>query len=140
MLYIIEKSNYNGRILSTMPDNIEDAKVNYTDKTFREYNEEHGGDLIALDWETFYANYYAPYLKSLCKPFQEITECEYYEMLNCLPPRRWTQFDGGSFFFCSEMTTGDLSGCYIRKGEKYFSGLRSVYASDDELLNEIKNL
>lgn len=145
-LYIIDPNNFKGTILNTMPfvetgsrngkDILNRTYVHYSDGvTFEEYNRRHGGNLIALTWEQFEKEFYNPHLKSLCSPFVETTEERFWDGLECLPPKRWTRFDGGEYFFVGECYTADLYTCYVRKGEKYYTALRSINTEGDELIN-----
>jgi hypothetical protein len=138
-LYIINPETFSGTVLNTMPiappKMIPHTYVHDTDLTFQQYKDQHGGKLIALDWDTFYAEYYAPHLKGLCKPFSETTEEQYWDGLECLPPKRWTKFDGGEFFFVGECYTASLYTCYVRKGDKYYTALRDIYTDTNDLIN-----
>lgn len=62
------------------------------------------------------------HLKSKCLPFKEITESQYYENMDMLPPVRHTR----NFFFIGEPCFRDLyTFCFHVEG-RYFTGLRSV--------------
>ena len=111
--------------------------VDYMEKptTFEEYNQQNGGCLVALDWDTFEAQYYNPYLMGLCGNFIECTEDEYYNALECLPPKRWTRLKNGEFFFMGECYTANLYSCYVSKGGKYYTALRSINTDSEDLIN-----
>lgn len=144
-LYIIDPNNYKGQIINTMTSI--DGTPEYVDymkeaTTFEQYKKLKGNDdLVALEWEVFEKEYRIPYLNSLCKPFKECTEAYFWNALECVPPKRWTQNKAldTEFFFLGECTTDDLYDCYVRKGEKYYSALRSISTPADELgnLNEV---
>jgi hypothetical protein len=107
-LYIIDPTNFNGQIINSMTS--KEGVPKYVDymkepTTFEQYKEQQQNEnLIALDWETFKDEYYIPYLDSLCEPFKETTEECFWDGLECLPPKRWTRFENGEFFFL-EMNT-----------------------------------
>lgn len=135
-LYIIDPKNYNGLIINTCRTEVP-FYVDYMDKptTLEDYKQMLGNDnLIALDWDTYYEEYYSMYLQSLQKPFVEITKEDWWDALECLPPMRWTRFDGGEYFFISEATTASLHSCYVRKGDRYYTALRDIYAEEKDLI------
>lgn len=69
------------------------------------------------------------YEQSLCAPFREITEEDYDDYLNVLPPIRYT----GRFFFVGEPYSGNLYPFCFTVGGRYFKGLYSVRAPKEEL-------
>lgn len=149
-LYILDTSKpFDGSVQNTMPFVDRDAKngmdilrstyVDYSDMTFAEYNKSHGGNLEALTWDELYSQYYEPYYKSLQGEFLETTEEMFWDGLECLPPKRWTRFTDGEFFFVGECFTDDLYSCYVRKGEKYYNALRSIKTKPEDLI-ELKNI
>jgi hypothetical protein len=137
-LYIIDPSNFKGQIVNTMSSTDKVPQfVDYMDKptTFEEYKQKKGNqNLIALTWEDFSKNYYIPYLNSLCEPFTETTEERFMDALECVPPKRWTKFEGGQFFFVGECYTADLYTCFVKKGNKYYTALRSITESAENLI------
>jgi len=145
-LYIIDPTNFKGSVENTMsaPTGTKPTCVDYRDKptTFEEYKKEKGKEnLIALTWEEFDEKYNQPYLKSLQRPFTEITREEYWDMLECLPPKRWTNIGlTNEFFFLGECYTADLYTLCIKVGNKYFTGLRSIFMKNEEIINQIKKL
>lgn len=73
------------------------------------------------------------YNQSLSEPFKEITEEDYYDLLDVLPPLRMRQ----NSFFVGEPYYGNMySFCFTRQG-RYFKGLRSVLTPQSELDNQI---
>jgi hypothetical protein len=143
-LYIIDPTNFKGWVNNTMsaPKGMTPTHVDYreTPTTFEEYKKEKGNEnLIALTWEEFEEKYYNPYLKSLQGDWKEISEEHWYDMLEVLPPRRWTQFGkGNSFFFISEAYTADLHTCFVKVDGKCFEALRSVFLPTEEILKQIE--
>jgi hypothetical protein len=138
-LYILDPTNFKGTIVNSMSC-IEGVPqyVDFMDTptTFEEYKKQKGNEnLIALSWEDFERDYYDPYIKSLCEPFKPTTKELFWDGLECLPPKRWTQFKDGEFFFVGECTTYDLYSCYVRKGDKYFNALRSITTKAEDIIN-----
>jgi hypothetical protein len=144
-LYIIDPNNFKGTVLNTMPfvdtktrhgaDILQHTHVDYNGGTFAEYNAKHGGNLVALTWDEFEEQYYKPHLKSLQGPWEVTTEERFWDGLECLPPKKWTQFPGGEYFFVGECYTADLYTCYVRKGDEYYTALRSIHTSPEDLIN-----
>jgi len=138
-LYIIDPNHFKGQIINTMSSTEGTPMyVDYMDKltTLEDYKLQEGNaDLVSLTWGEFEKDYYRPYLNSICKPFQEVTEKEFREALECLPPKRWTKEGNREFFFIGECTTAYLYVCYVRDSENYFTALRSIHTPKEDLLN-----
>lgn len=146
-LYIVpaDKTKFTGTVLNTMPfveinskngsDLLQHTYVHYRDQTFADYNKENGGDLVALTWDDFEREYYRPHLNSMQDDFKETTEERFNDGLECLPPKRWTRETNQEFFFVGECYTADLYTCFVRKGDKYYSALRSIYTKSEDLFN-----
>ena len=64
----------------------------------------------------------------LSKELKEITEEEYQEMLNVLPPIKWVTIDDVEMFCMCEMYTGTYSSQYAhdRRADKYYTKLVDV--------------
>lgn len=143
-LYIIDPTNFKGYAENTMsaPAGSTPTHADYMDKptTFEEYKKLEGNEnLIAITWEELDEKYLKPHLKSLQKPFVEITKKTWHEMLNVLPPQRWTYFtEKDSFFFIIEATTFDLHACFVKYKGKYWEGLRSIHTKREDLIKEIE--
>ena len=56
----------------------------------------------------------------LLNPLEEITEEEWEEMLNVLPPLKWCTITGVEMFCISEMYTGTYTTQYARCNGKYY--------------------
>jgi len=76
----------------------------------------------------------------LNKPFQEITEKQYWEALECLPPVRWTRFTNSEFFFISEPDYMSIHAFYVKKKDKYYTKNIDIYTPKDVLLNQIEEI
>lgn len=147
-LYIVHKdpAQFKGIVINTMPHVEKGAKnglkilnstyVDYTDgQTFAQYNERHGGDLLALTWEEFERDFYRPHINSLQEPFKETTKEKFWDGLECLPPKRWTRENSREFFFVGECFTDTLYTAYVKLGDKYYTALRSIYTPAQNLFN-----
>lgn len=78
--------------------------------------------------------------KNLCGPWEEITEEEYFEKLECLPPEKWCKCKGFEIFRMCEYYTGDITGHYVKAGDKYFTALRRTSTDYEVIANEIAGL
>lgn len=73
------------------------------------------------------------YLQSLCAPFKEITEGEYYDLLHVGRPLRMKQ---DSFFAGDYNYNSVYIFCFTRES-RYFKGMRPAYTPQIQLDNEI---
>ena len=71
--------------------------------------------------------------RNLCGDWKEITEQEYDDALNILPPRKW--YDGG--FFCSEAFSGTLHSFYQKLNGKCYTSLQSIYTDRNEIIRSL---
>jgi hypothetical protein len=139
-LYIIDPTKeFDGSCLNSMPavpaEDIDKTEVHYVNQTFEEYNKKHGGSLVALPWESFYNDYLEPYYKNLQEPFEETTEEQFQDMLEVLPPKRWTSSEGKEYFFVGECYTSNLYRCFVRLEDKYYTALRAITTPEEDILN-----
>ena len=133
-LYIIDPANFNGQIVNSMRNGFVDYMEEPT--TFEQYKKQKGNNaLVALTWEEFEAKYYSPYLKSLCGKFKRTTKAQFWDALECLPPKRWTRGVNMEFFFLGECYTANLYACFVRKGNQYFTALRPITTPAQEIFN-----
>jgi len=63
----------------------------------------------------------AEHEKSYLTECSEISEQEYYNMLEMLPPLKWGNNGGISSFFMSEFLTGSITSQYAECGDKYYT-------------------
>ena len=142
-LYIY-KEPFTGSILNTMSNGFvhytgESQTKKYTDEkgclvhetsylnplNFEQYNEKHGGNLKVAtekEIEIIIDNFN----NSLIDDFKEITEEKFYDLLECLPPKRWHTHEKVEIFFICEAYTADLHTCCVSYKGKHFSALRSI--------------
>lgn len=76
-------------------------------------------------------------------PFVEITEEQYNEMLECLPPMRWHDVSPiWNVFYCSEAMSGIYHSLYAynREAKKYFVALKSILLSSKEILMNLEGI
>jgi hypothetical protein len=107
--------------------------------TFEEYKKKlNKPQLIIIDPEEMQKKYWQPYYDSLKSDWSEITEKRFNDLLECLPPQRWTSTGRkGSFFFMMEAYTADLHTCCVQIDEKYYSSLRSIKESSKSIIESL---
>jgi hypothetical protein len=138
-LYIVDPINFKGSIKSTVyniPSTpLDDRLVHYTNKTFKRYNEEHDGVLVAVNCDEFMSIYYNPYLLSLQGKFEETTK-EFMDGLECIPPKMWRRIRKQyQTFFVGEPYTHNIHRCYVQKGNKFYTAYRSTDTDLEDLIN-----
>lgn len=145
-LYIYDPNNFKGSILNTMDlvsnEEINQTPVHYSGGTFEQYNAANGCNLVAQPWEVFYPILDSYEKQRFSKPFTEVTEEQYYDGLECLPPCKWHDLNERfNSFYISEALTSHYHCFYIKDREtgKYYSATRSKFIKDEELLSELIN-
>lgn len=124
--FIIDSRFFSGSCITSMSDSIHS---DYGGETLEELKvREHNPFLIAVSDNTI-NKMICIYEKSLCGPFSEITEEDYYDSMNVLPPIRLK----GHSFFVGEPYYGSLYPFRFTIGGRYFKGLRSVRTPQVEL-------
>lgn len=129
--FVIDPYRFNGSFLTSMSDGIH---CDYTHKTLEELRAgEDNPRLVTVSRNTA-DKMFRIHLKSKCLPFKEITESQYYENMDMLPPVRHTR----NFFFIGEPCFRDLyTFCFHVEG-RYFTGLRSVTTPRKELERQME--
>jgi len=76
-----------------------------------------------------------------CNPLAEITEDQFLEALNCLPPENWKRGDGWEAFRMSEYTCGRIATHFLMVGDRYFSKSVAISSSVyDDMMKEASKL
>jgi hypothetical protein len=152
-LYIYDPANFKGHCLNSCPfvdlkhpngqDLLNSTYVHYLEGvTFAEYNKRHGGNLIAQTWDEFFIMLEKYNRETYIKPWKELTEEQYWDALECLPPCKWHDLNKRfNSFYISEAYTSDLHSFCIkdRKTGKYWQAIRSRFISDADLINDLVN-
>ena len=63
----------------------------------------------------------------------EITEEQFHEMLNCLPPDDWDMGEAFESFKMCELDAANITGIYCRRGSRYFELHDDRYMRPDEI-------
>lgn len=69
---------------------------------------------------------------------KEITEEEFYNMFECLPPMQLKTTPEGMTFKMSELTYMDITSGYVHKGDKYYSMNVRIKTPHETMLAVIK--
>lgn len=87
-------------------------------KTQQELEQEYGAPVSIMAWDEYDKQHNAAFIT---KP-TEITQEEFYRMLEVLPPVDWQHSpdNAAESFKMIEHTTGPITGIYARIGERYF--------------------
>lgn len=125
--FVVDSRYFDGCCITSMSDGIHNDYEGH--ETLEELKErENNPHLIAVSENTIRKMAHI-HDRSLCAPFKEITEEEYYDKLDVLPPVRYTKH----FFFIGEPYSGDIYPFCFNMDGRYFTGLRSVRTPRKEL-------
>lgn len=131
MKYIIDSRYFDGVCITSMHD---DKCSDYGGETLEELRErEKNPYLIAVSPKRM-SLLVKRYTQALCKPFQEITEERYDDLLNCLPPARMKN----GWFFVGEPYYGNLYPFCFRSDDRFFMAERSLRLTDPEISCQIR--
>jgi hypothetical protein len=72
------------------------------------------------------------------RPLEEVTEDQYNEMLNILPPLKWCTIDGIEMFCISEMYDDVYTNQYARYKDKYYTKLVDIIDQSTWINNYIR--
>ena len=132
MKYIIDSRYFDGTCLTSMSD---DMHSDYGGETLEELREREKNPHLAAVLLGRMSLLVKRYTRALCKPFREITEERYYDLLDCLPPARM----GSGWFFVGEPYYGDLYPFCFRSQGKFFHAERPINLSNAELSRQIQD-
>ena len=128
--YVIDSRYFDGTCLTSMSDGFHN---DYGGETIEELRIRENNPYLKAVTPSDIDKKLRLYHKSLSEPFKEITEEDYYDLLDVLTPLRMRQ----NSFFVGEPYYGNMySFCFTRQG-RYFKGLRSVLTPQSELDSQI---
>jgi len=106
------------------------------DNLFDTYEQAHAIEWRANErtWEQS-CERYAQMRKNGGEPAHEITRERYWDMLEVLPPLKWTQKAKTESFMISEAETGDLHSFYARVGETYWEMVLPRSSKHSDVMN-----
>jgi hypothetical protein len=106
----------------------------YSNETADDYVAQGYEILTAEQFNTLWNERWAVYESELCGNWKEITAERYDEMLNVLPPMKWT--NGG--FFLSELHDGNIGYFFQEWWGKYYESMQNVKNERKNILDELQ--
>lgn len=128
--YVIDSRYYNGTCLTCMTDGVQS---DHGGETLEELRTQENNPYLTVVTSKRIDKMNRLYLQSLCAPFKEITEGEYYDLLHVGRPLRMKQ---DSFFAGDYNYNSVYIFCFTRES-RYFKGMRPAYTPQIQLDNEI---
>lgn len=117
----------------------DEDRVAYTNQTWGEYHSDNPDtELIS---EEALSGLMKKHYDDMCSGYTEITEQRYYELLECVPPKRWKRLSDNIFpFFVGECYSGEVYQLclYHKPSNRYFSKMERISASDEKILNNFE--
>ena len=123
---VVDLKNYRGFVQTVLRN----GKCIYHGKPESYYVDK--GYLIVTEEE--FEPIHEKYLNDMCGDWKEITEENFEDALNVLPPMRWE--NGG--FFMSERYTGDVTAFYQQIGNKYYTSYQRLSYKRDDILENLR--
>lgn len=136
LLYIYKPGETNIRTTA----NKDSGVVYYQDTVILvdEYLQQHPGYIVGT-WDEIYPMILSAEEKEFILLWVEVTEKDFLEALECLPPDRWQRIDGCEFFQMSERLTSDITATYAKIQDRFFCANRRESDNYEKLLAEINN-
>lgn len=125
-MYVVDLRNYKGNIQTVLYD----SKCPFTGKSEKEFIQE---GYTVMAWDD-YEPILQAYLDSLCGDWCEITEEQYEDALNVLPPALYT--NGG--FFMSERYMHDVSGFYQKWYGAFYTSYQRMHWDRSKILESLQ--
>lgn len=123
---VVDTKNFKGNVEAILSDGIS----LYTNQSRQQFIDE---GFSIMSWDE-YGVLINDYIDSLCGNWKEITEEEFDDYLNCLPPLKW--YDGG--FFISEMYMADSSTFCQKFGGRFYTSLQRLSTGRPNILESLR--
>jgi len=72
--------------------------------------------------------------------WSEISEKEFYDLYECLPPLKNTRIEEYHFFFISEPTVSNIHACFCEVNSRYYTAGKRLSQSYHEMIKEIEKI
>lgn len=96
-------------------------------------------NFIVLPWKEVLERCRQAAIAKFATPVREITEEEYDEMLNVLPPENWVRRNGWSVFRMCEYYTGRITSHYVSMGGRFYHTRREAgHGVYEAIIEEIR--
>ena len=130
MLLVIDSRYFDSVIVTSMRD---DVHSDYGGETLEQLRDRYDNPFLITVTPDRIALLLKRYDKALCQPFEEITQERYYDLMECVPPKRMRR----NRFFVGEAYSGNMYDLCFILGGKYFKALRDIRLSDEVIDAEI---
>ena len=128
---------------TTICTTVTNGNADYTDQTADEYVASHPG-AVEMPLEMAMIQIGEAQDKEMIGPWEEITEDQWQEMLEVLPPDRWRHHAGIEFFQMCETLSGNITSTFARvtiDGQRrHFTADRRTSARYADLEMEIREV
>ena len=115
-------------------------RENGKDFTVPEYLKFLGPGFVCIPLDDAYEQIEVVNENNYIKPWEQITEEQWDDALNVLPPMNWRTVDGVNFFQCSERMTSNITATYAAVNNKHFTAYRRTSQPYSELVSEIREI
>ena len=130
MLLVIDSRYFDSVIVTSMRD---DVHSDYGGETLQELRDRYSNPHLITVTPERIAFMLKRYDKALSQPFEEISQERYYDLMDYVPPKRFSR----NRFFVGEAYSGEMYDLCFRIGDRYFKALRDIRLSDEEITSEI---
>ena len=130
MLLVIDSRYFDSVIVTSMRD---DVHSDYGGETLEQLRDRYYNPFLITVTPDRIALMLKRYDKALCQPFEEITQERYYDLMECVPPKRLKR----NRFFVGEAYSGNMYDLCFKHGGRYFKALRDIRLSDEAIDAEI---
>lgn len=141
--YIPLEKNFPFRVNTVHAKSLEDAKIGFIDysnepvKQYLEKNSQNESDILTWQQLEKLMDKHEALLK--IKSFTEINENDFYNALECLPPKKWNKFKNGQFFFLGECSYSNIYAFFVQYKDKFYSKNLPINMSTEDLILNIEN-
>ena len=110
---------------------VESGKTLYGQKTVAELEQEHPGKIFVGSFEEIAPMVMQATVDKYCNPvIEEISEEDYFEAFEALPPAGMSSCCGVMIFYFSEFKCGNVSTHFARYNDRFFKANREVKAGE----------
>lgn len=123
---VVNSSDFRGNVHTSLYDGI----CPYSNKTESDYLAESFSVMTVEEFKPILEKY----LDGLCGQWQEISEQDYNDALDALPPLRWTN---GGFYFL-ERYTADVTSFYQEWYGKFYTSMQRLSYKREDVINSLE--
>jgi hypothetical protein len=112
----------------TVIDCLIDGRGMYSGETLEQVRLRYGPGVVVMNTDEAWTDHENAFRSAPV----EITEEQFWDALEVLPPCRWRRSPGAESFHMSEHTTGCISSIYVRIGDYYYTFADDVALTHEE--------